>query len=75
MSYKYFTAGWVVDHNWNIYKDVCLTAGKVKSKLFCISTALMGHHQKQWRDMLSWSCSALMDGWNIMQMGEMKERR
>ena len=28
-SYKYFTAGWVIDHRWKIFNEVCLIVGKV----------------------------------------------
>ena len=28
-SYKYFTAGWVIQHKWKPYKDVCCVIGKV----------------------------------------------
>ena len=28
-SYKYFTAGWVIDHRLKIFNEVCLIVGKV----------------------------------------------
>ena len=28
-SYKYFTAGWVIDHRWKVSDEVCLIVGKV----------------------------------------------
>ena len=28
-SYKYFTAGWVVEHKWELFPDCCLVIGKV----------------------------------------------
>ena len=28
-SYKYFTAGWVIDHRWKIFNEVYLIVGKV----------------------------------------------
>lgn len=28
-SYKYFTAGWVIDHKWKMFQEACLIIGKV----------------------------------------------
>lgn len=29
-SYRYFTAGWVVQHKWKVFKETCLVIGKIK---------------------------------------------
>jgi len=28
-SFKYFTAGWVIEHQWKIFSECCLVVGKV----------------------------------------------
>ena len=39
-SYKYFTAGWVIDHRWRIFNEVCLIVGKVNHS-YTMSSALL----------------------------------
>ena len=28
-SYKYFTVGWVIEHRWKVFDEICLIVGKV----------------------------------------------
>ena len=37
-SYKYFTAGWIVEHKWKLFTDYCLVVGRVNH----------GYTLKQW---------------------------
>ena len=37
-SYKYFTAGWVIEHRWKQFKDCCLVIGKVNHS-YAVSSA------------------------------------
>ena len=39
-SYKYFTAGWVIDHRWKTFNEVHLIVGKVNHS-YAISLALL----------------------------------
>ena len=39
-SYKYFTAGWVIDHRWKVFNEACLIIGKVNHSYAMSSTPL-----------------------------------
>ena len=39
-SYKYFTAGWVVEHKWKLFTDCCLVVGRVNHSYTLSSPAL-----------------------------------
>ena len=39
-SYKYFTAGWVIQHKWKSFKDACVVVGKVNHSYAASSTPL-----------------------------------
>ena len=46
-SYKYFTAGWVIDHGLKIFNEVCLIVGKVNQLCHVISTTKPMSHNKE----------------------------
>jgi len=61
-SYKYFIAGWVIEHKWKLINDCCLITGKVNHSYAVInhSTTAMGNCSE------FWSCglrSLYMHGW------------
>ena len=39
-SYKYFTAGWIIEHKWKVFREVCLLIGKVQHSYAVSSTPL-----------------------------------
>ena len=39
-SYKYFIAGWVIDHRWKVFNEACLIVGKVNHSYAMSSTPL-----------------------------------
>lgn len=39
-SFKYFIAGWVIEHRWKLYPDCCLVIGKVNHSYAMSSTPL-----------------------------------
>ena len=39
-SYKYFTAGWILEHRWKCFTDCCLIVGKVNHSYALTSSSL-----------------------------------
>ena len=73
-SYKYFTAGGVIDHRWKIFNEVCLIVGKVNHSYAMSSvplnpwviiknsgTVVCGHCTCMASYMLTYWCTVVLD--------------